>query len=627
MNQKEETKHVKRMIVIMSVLILFGIALFLGTSYALFSVLVEGKQSISITTKTLEVKLQDGEYIREDPRGTMTDKQGKKTKPYTFTITNTGTMEAYYKLYLIEEGPIGEKELIDTYYLKYELKGDDGSQQEGRIGELKQFYYSKEIQPGEENKVTYELRIWLDKDTPNSEQGKSYQSKVAVDANQLNYPNPPVLADNMIPVVYDENEKRWEKADIEQAWYNYDKQEWANAVTVTNTTRANYRQANSGTEVKMADILQMWVWIPRYSYTIKSEDGEHYYGKKEEGRKDEPSQALPGEIDVKFIGVEDKDTKGSAQYTGKNPKNWYTPPGFTFGEEELSGIWIGKFETGYSSGEGTGAGVTSAGLAQHNTEEPKKAIIKPNVYSWRDIRISTIDLVSRQMIESDNVFGFDQSTYDSHAAKNTEWALISYLTQSKYGKYGNSLYTGENKIIYKNNCSTYITGCSGGTPSATSLDICNNTYDVEEKGTGASSTGNITGIYDISGGAWEYIMGVFNKMSGNTKEINSGYSGLLSDDTTVSGRSWPAEKYYDLYTSDDVNTACGGKICNGHALNEITDWYKDYYHMLKKEFPWLVRGRPATDNDVIGPFSYAFTSGAQNIAYSFRQVLTPIKNE
>ena len=45
--------------------------------------------------------------------------------------------------------------------------------------------------------ITYELRIWLDKDTPNSEQGKSYQSKVAVDANQLNYPNPPVLADNM----------------------------------------------------------------------------------------------------------------------------------------------------------------------------------------------------------------------------------------------------------------------------------------------------------------------------------------------------------------------------------------------------------------------------------------------
>ncbi len=630
MNQKEETKHVKRMLIIMSVLILFGIALFLGTSYALFSVLVEGNQSISMTTKTLEVKLKDGEYIREDARGTMTDKQGKKTDPYRFTITNTGTMEAYYKLYLIEEGPIGEKEMVNTYYLKYELKGDDGSQQEGRIGELKQFYQNKMIGIGET--ITYELRIWLDKDTPNSEQEKSYQSKVAVDANQLNYPNAPVLADNMIPVVYDEIEKRWEKANVTEAWYNYDKQEWANAVTVTSGTRATYQGMNPGEEVKMTDILQMWVWIPRYSYTIKSEDGEHYYGKKEEGRTDEPSQLLPGEIDIKFIGVEDKDTKGSAQYTGKYAKNWYTPPGFTFGDEELSGIWIGKFETGYSSGDGQTTGVKTEADAQVDDVQSNRVIIKPNVYSWRGIRVSTLDLVSRRMIESNNGFGFD-ATYDSHAAKNIEWALMSYLTQSKYGKYGNKLYSGTNREIYMNTYNGYMTGCSSGLPNGVTTSACGNTYDIMVDqgggkgyaGAGASSTGNITGIYDINGGAWEYTMGIFNKMSGNTKENNSGYDGTLTDGSHFAGRSWPDAKYYDLYASKDTKMACNGNLCKGHALDEVARWYDDYAVMINVTYSWMIRGGVHNFTTGAGVFTFnsAGEGGSVGIRVSFRQVLTP----
>ncbi len=437
MKQKEETKHVKRMLIIMSVLILFGIALFLGTSYALFSVLVEGNQSISITTKTLEVKLHDGEYIREDSRGTMTDKQGKNTKPYRFTITNTGTMEAYYKLYLIEEGPIGEKELVNTYYLKYELKGDDGSQQEGRIGELEQFYQNKMIGIGET--ITYELRIWLDKDTPNSEQEKSYQSKVAVDANQLNYPNPPVLADNMIPVVYDEEEKRWEKADVEQGWYNYN---------------------------------------------------------------------------------------------------------------------------------------------------------------------------------------------------NQEWALISYLTQSKYGKYGNLLYSDANKEMYINSYSGFITGCSSGVPSATSASSCGNAYDVMTDrgsgqgyaGAGASTTGNITGIYDMSGGAWEYTMSVYNKMSGNTEVNNSGYAGKITNGSSIGGRTWPTDKYYDLYTSDNPLTACNGASCKGHALNETAGWYSDSSIIVTAERPWLVRCGDYSNATVAGVFHYSLYYGSGHLYNSFRQVLAPVRN-
>ena len=39
------------------------------------------------------------------------------------------------------------------------------------------------------------------------------------------------------------------------------------AVTVTNTNRDTYLNAELGTEIKMSDINTMWVWIPRYTYT------------------------------------------------------------------------------------------------------------------------------------------------------------------------------------------------------------------------------------------------------------------------------------------------------------------------------------------------------------------------
>ncbi len=62
----------------------------------------------------------------------------------------------------------------------------------------------------------------------------------------------------------------------------------------------------------MDDIETMWVWIPRYSYTIASENGTTYYGKRGVyyyGKRgvylnSTPTAALPGEIDIKFV---DKD--------------------------------------------------------------------------------------------------------------------------------------------------------------------------------------------------------------------------------------------------------------------------------------------------------------------------------
>ena len=105
-----------------------------------------------------------------------------------------------------------------------------------------------------------------------------------------------------------------------------------------------------------------------------------------------------------------------------------------------------------------------------------------------------------------NTYGFSESG-NLHMMKNDEWGAVAYLSQSKYGKYGNNDYIGSNKKIYINNDSSYTTGHSGGRPSAgySSSDIKYKYNDMTnlgegkgQVGPGASTTGNIYGIYAIS---------------------------------------------------------------------------------------------------------------------------------
>ena len=84
--------------------------------------------------------------------------------------------------------------------------------------------------------------------------------------------NAPALLSNMIPVYYDSTSDSWKKADSNNAnevnkWYDYDNKMWANAVTVSETNRNTYLNANAGTTIPMSDINTMWVWVPRYTYT------------------------------------------------------------------------------------------------------------------------------------------------------------------------------------------------------------------------------------------------------------------------------------------------------------------------------------------------------------------------
>ena len=374
--------------------------------------------------------------------------------------------------------------------------------------------------------------------------------------------NVPVLASNMIPVYYDEANSVWKKADKNNSqkdyrWYSYTstgeyKGMWANAVTVKDTNRQTYLNATPGTTISMDDITTMWVWIPRFNAVTPS----NYNG---------GTKANPGAIDVSFV-----------------KQNETAIDAFTFGDKELSGFWYGKFEIGG----------TLASSCTNETCNVSNIVVKPNVSSLRNQTVSSFFYASRSMEQTGNSFGFVSSEVDTHMSKNNEWGAVAYLTQSIYGRCTNSTTCTEVGI---NNNTSYITGI-GDKPSSTASSVKTNTYNTIS-GKNASTTGNIYGIYDMSGGAWDYVMGVYKKTISD-----SGF------------RSLPDIKYYNNYTESSYT---------GHAISETKGWYNDQsFSVYFSVSPWFIRSCFYDDGELSGVFAFYGSSGINGNNRASRFVIT-----
>ena len=560
-------------------------------SYAMFTVSKERDNAISIVTGNLIYKLEvDGEETN-----TLTV-ESNSSKEFIVALSNPNNRTARFNFYYLGEIPNDVKAgyIIDceTNTLP-DVKGVN-LQKVDTTGSSN--VYKIMVENNSSSEVTIELGVNVGLDYNDLE----LPSNGHLFTEYENIPNSPELDEGMIAVKYENN--NWIKADtnnVDNNWYDYNEQMWANAVTVSSSTRESYKNASVGTVINMDDIETMWVWIPRYSYSIGSEDGTNYYGKQGEYLDTTPTQALPGEIDVKFVPAGEKDRCSAKYDVGEEIKSWYTPDAFTFGDDELNGIWVGKFETSSSNPSLENGG--------DNTTE-LDVMIKPNVASWRSINLSNAFDLSLKMNDEGNRYGFSDNV-DTHVMKSSEWAVVAYLSQSKYGKLGNVNFTGSNKEIYQNKSDGFITGCSYGSPSNSNTDYgCQYTYDIEGNGTGASTTGNIYGIYDMSGGSWEYVMANYNDLVAN--------SGFIT---------MPESRYYDKYTNSDVLTACGDNICLSHGLSETRGWYNDYNEMVDETYSWLLRSSSYEHDEDAGIFNFSYTTyfGDINSFISFRLVMSP----
>jgi len=402
-----------------------------------------------------------------------------------------------------------------------------------------------------------------------------------------------------------------------------------NDIKITdNTGLLSYVDFTNKTDYEANEIIpeenieSYFTWIPRYKYQIFDE-GNYPTGGNDISSLD--TNALQT-INVIF---ESRDVTPSTETT---IGSWLTHPAFT--SFNSNGMWVGKFETSKSFGS-------------DNTRNGAAVQIKPNASSWGNIQVSNAFYTSYDY----------KRNLDSHMMKNTEWGAIAYLQHSAYG-------SRENVRI--NNNSSYVTGYAANNDptcgyTGTNEDCnkycndgsCNVVYPNNPSGGSASTTGNISGIYDMAGGAWEYMMSVMldeNRQlaSGRNSTNHSGFNGTLTCPTCdgdISGKTnitdgydWPEAKYYDTYAYQLNNAQHYERRILGDATGEvgpfgtakyltqsrvIGSWYSDLAYFVYSGNPWFVRGGTRGSGIYAGVFAFDSIYGHAISYVSFRVVLTP----
>ena len=574
----EENKKIKN--IKLTLYITLILCLMVGVSYATYNLVLKGNKQHQINIGSLTLTYEETNNINVTGDTIKTDEEGIASGNvfnFKVSVNNTTNKDINYIVYLTMD--IEYLNNIDKGKVYLNNKTKNIVYGPSFITDLAKYKYENSyvlctnIFTNATETHEYSLTSWISPKTNIFEAGGTHQTiiggtvkfKVSVETVEITNldtsgANKPVLASNMIPVYYDEANSVWKKADKNNSqkdyrWYSYSstgeyKGMWANAVTVKEANRQTYLNATPGTTISMDDITTMWVWIPRFNAVTPS----NYNG---------GTQSKPNAIDVTFV-----------------KQNETAIDAFTFGNKELSGFWYGKFEIGGSL----------ASSCTNETCNVSNIVVKPNVSSLRSQKVSSFFYASRSMEQAGNSFGFVNSEVDTHMSKNNEWGAVAYLTQSIYGRCTSSTTCTEVGI---NNNSSYITGY--GAPAGSSSSVTNGTYNTA-LGKDASTTGTIYGIYDMSGGAYEYVMGVYN----NAKS-SSGFNSL------------PDEKYYNNYT---------GSSYTGHALTETKRWYGDNDGFVSASYPWFARGGYYGAGGVTGVFYFSSHDGNYINSHSSHLVIS-----
>lgn len=347
--------------------------------------------------------------------------------------------------------------------------------------------------------------------------------------------NTPNLINNTMQAVYwvanegEDKEQHPQKeiiGDTGENWYNYVEGD-------NNTDTKTSHWANAKTEDG-----SYWVWIPRYEYKILSGEGT----------------STAGKIVIKFIPTEQ--TKADDGYKIHPAFQDGKANNYKRGEwdSELPGIWVAKYEISMET-DGVHTETSSAEIGDVLTKNAGntadiRVVSKPNVSSWRNITIGN---------SYTNSYNYDR-TKESHLMKNSEWGAVAYLTHSQYGRNGHE--------IDINNSSSFMTGNGGGSTFATEVAGITNAYD-SNTGVRASTTGNIYGIYDLSGGAWERVAAYIT--NGNT-HLSTGDSFIKQSTKNVEAYKTLSNKYATIYP---FNSSSDKGIDNYKEYKKIAYGYGD----------------------------------------------------
>lgn len=590
-------------ILLMVISLLLVVAITIGTSYSLWKkVEVQTNENI-VNSACYDIAFEESSNINLKNAMPISDASGLKKTPYTFTIKNTCNTDSKTTIAI----NVKNTSTMSSSAIKTSIKSTPEntnstpvlltSLNTATIGNsdstTKESYIITTDTIRAYNSKTYSLYLWMDDGVGNEEMNKVFNATISVTSEAVESNIEVALYQGLIPVTYNSNGDVV-VADTNTEWYNYDKHNWANAVLVNcSNTSIKFKYFNDdmslkasavGTTISMDEILQMYVYIPRYRYLLWNAEN--------------------GTSSEQMINIEFENTK-TAKSTGSKNGEWLTHPAFTFGDTELPGIWVGKFE--------------ASGTTDNYT-------IKPNEKSLVNLNVSSMFNLSRTVTTSKtDTYGTSSSTSDSHMIKNMDWGAIAYLSSSIYGRYTNASTCIESGCeVWINNNSSYSTGCAGSSASKGPSSACNSWNT--EPGINASTTGNIYGIYDMSGGAQEYVMGFAEDSSSFSYLWYSGFEKAKLEEM---------KKYYDIYYGfNDDKFIPASNYYLGDATKETffddsltliqgISWNKDFRYNLFSygEHGWIARGGTYADYGRAGIFCIEATQGGAN-TITFRSVIT-----
>ena len=417
--------------------------------------------------------------------------------------------------------------------------------------------------------------------------------------------------------------KAVETNEKDEDWYDYgttpETRKWANVETKDGS---------------------MWVWIPRYAYKITQY----------------------GSIDIKFlIGKTDyyyddngKIKKAQSARTANasidTTEDYIVHPAFTDAptnggwNKELTGIWVAKFEAGYAGGNNNAKQVDSSVNYSNETTnyygamtastKIKYPVFRPTTYSMNLISIQDAYKISNVLTGANNIYGLDSLKADSHLMKNSEWGVVAYLAKSSYG---NPSEVMANDITLNNTINTVyaITGCTSNTNSntgiSTTIDVINTETNEgtdingqiytwnQMKGQNASTTGNIYGIYDMSGGVEERTAAYISNGDPNLEN----YGLELKNETQLAGGS---TKYVTIYQNTYATNIMIGdaiKETSTSGTGNTSGWdFTDLSEFPISSYLFFARGGSvASAPNTRGTFAFARTSGEITPYGGFRAIL------
>lgn len=167
----------KKIMIIVSSIILVLVALF-TTTYSLFYKEDVAANPSNYSTGILQIEATSlSDTISLDSALPMTDEEGIETTPYVFSIKNTGNVDYKFDVKLLSTS----SNTINSQYIKLKIDNDNPVV----LSSLTNSIIKSNVVVKAKESINITLRVWLSKDTPNTEIGKTFNSQIVIDGQSI----------------------------------------------------------------------------------------------------------------------------------------------------------------------------------------------------------------------------------------------------------------------------------------------------------------------------------------------------------------------------------------------------------------------------------------------------------